>query len=97
MPSFPTFLRTAHFPVVAALAACILVSGCATRTRAPVEDRSAVRGAPVPRMQPAAPIVNGPVSEALPPTYTVKRGDTLHQIALDTGLDYRELAARTSV
>jgi lipoprotein NlpD len=97
MPSFPTFLRTAHFPVVAALAACILVSGCATRTRAPVEDRSAVRGAPVPRMQPAAPIVNGPVSEALPPTYTVKRGDTLHQIALDTGLDYRELAAWNNI
>jgi lipoprotein NlpD len=27
------------------------------------------------------------------PTYTVKRGDTLHQIALDSGPDYRELAA----
>ena len=30
---------------------------------------------------------------APPPTYTVKRGDTLAQIALDNGLDYRELAA----
>jgi lipoprotein NlpD len=28
-----------------------------------------------------------------PPTYTVKRGDTLAQIALDNGLDYRELAS----
>jgi lipoprotein NlpD len=28
-----------------------------------------------------------------PQTYTVKRGDTLYQIALDHGLDYRELAA----
>ena len=27
------------------------------------------------------------------PTYTVKRGDTLFQIALDNGLDYKELAA----
>jgi lipoprotein NlpD len=97
MPSFPTFLRTAHFPVVAALAACIVLSGCATRTRAPVEDRSAVRGGPVPRMQAPAPIVSGPVNEALPPTYTVKRGDTLHQIALDTGLDYRELAAWNNI
>jgi len=32
-----------------------------------------------------------------PPTYTVKRGDTLHQIALDTGLDYRELAAWNNI
>lgn len=97
MPPFPTFLRTAHFPVVVALAACIVVSGCATRTRAPVEDRSAVQGAPVPRMQAPAPIVSGPVNEALPPAYTVKRGDTLHQIALDTGLDYRELAAWNNI
>jgi len=96
MPSFPTFFRTAHFPVVA-LAACIVVSGCATRTRAPVEDRTAVRGAPVPPMQAPAPIVSGPINESLPPTYTVKRGDTLHQIALDTGLDYRELAAWNNI
>jgi lipoprotein NlpD len=31
------------------------------------------------------------------PTYTVKRGDTLHQIALDSGLDYRELAAWNNI
>jgi len=93
MPSFPPFLRTAPFPVVVALAACIVVSGCATRTRAPVEDRSEVRGAPASSTQPAAPVVGAPANEAWPPTYTVKRGDTLHQIALDTGLDYRELAA----
>lgn len=30
-------------------------------------------------------------------TYTIKRGDTLHQIALDNGLDYRELAAWNSI
>jgi lipoprotein NlpD len=30
-------------------------------------------------------------------TYTVKRGDTLHQIALDSGLDYRELAAWNNI
>jgi len=45
-------------------------------------------GAPVaPAAAPPAPI----------PTYTVKRGDTLHQIALDTGLDYRELAAWNNI
>ena len=32
-----------------------------------------------------------------PQTYTVKRGDTLHQIALDYGLDYRELAAWNNI
>ena len=31
------------------------------------------------------------------PTYTVKRGDTLYQIALDNGLDYRELAAWNNI
>ena len=48
----------------------------------------------------AAPAVVAPVSPpavAPVPTYTVKRGDTLHQIALDTGLDYRELAAWNNI
>ena len=31
------------------------------------------------------------------PTHTVRRGDTLHQIALDNGLDYRELAAWNNI
>jgi len=48
----------------------------------------------------AAPAVVTPVSPpafAPVPTYTIKRGDTLHQIALDTGLDYRELAAWNNI
>ena len=44
-----------------------------------------------------APSVAAPMASAPAPTYTVKRGDTLHQIALDTGLDYRELAAWNNV
>ncbi len=32
-----------------------------------------------------------------PQTYTVKRGDTLHAIALEHGLDYRELAAWNAI
>jgi lipoprotein NlpD len=74
-----------------------LVAGCASRTRAPVEDRSA----PPPRPAPVAPAATPAVVPAAPGTeadwrpssYTVKRGDTLYQIALDHGLDYRELAA----
>jgi lipoprotein NlpD len=42
--------------------------------------------------KPAAPAV-----EPRPESYTVKRGDTLYSIALDNGLDYRELAAWNSL
>ena len=43
----------------------------------------------------AAPAPQPPAAEpeSRAPTYTVKRGDTLYQIALDHGLDYQELAA----
>ena len=85
-----------HFPpflVVLGLAA--LVAGCMTRAPAPVVER-----APVPSTRPApgppSEVAPGRVSEA-PPTYTVKRGDTLYQIALDHGLDYRELAAWNNI
>jgi lipoprotein NlpD len=97
--SMQSFRRTARFPLVFVLVACVAIAGCAARSRAPVEDRSAGRGAPATRAatQPPAPIVTAPTNEALPPTYTVKRGDTMHQIALDTGLDYRELAAWNNI
>src|SRR4051812_7571250 len=81
-------------PLVAPLLILLLVAGCATREPAPVEDRAARTppkaplAAPVP---PAAP--TAAETEARPQTYTVKSGDTLHKIALDNGLDYRELAA----
>jgi len=70
--------------LVAALTALALL-GCVSRTPAPVDDRSAPRtGA-----KPAAP-----APQALAPdTYVVKRGDTLYSIALDQGIDWRELAA----
>jgi lipoprotein NlpD len=65
---------------VAALTA-LAVLGCVQRTPAPVDDRSAPRAA----AKPAAPL--GPDS------YVVKRGDTLYSIALDQGVDWRDLAA----
>jgi lipoprotein NlpD len=70
----------------------VILAACASRTRAPVEDRTA-HPAPVPA--PAAVTAPAPAAEAESrgPTYTVKRGDTLYQIALDHGLDYKELAA----
>lgn len=73
------------------------VAGCASRTRAPVEDRTAQP--PRPPQPPVAATPAAPPAPEAPggPTYTVKRGDTLYQIALDSGLDYRELAAWNNI
>jgi lipoprotein NlpD len=77
-------MRTLVFLVlVAALA------GCAARRPAPVVDRTQ----PVevtPREVPPEP--EKPVAKPVP-THAVKRGETLVGIALQYGLDYRELAA----
>jgi lipoprotein NlpD len=75
-------------------AACVLallLAACAAPRPAPVVDRGPVQPAP-------PPVVSGaPAPEPLPekplPTHTVKRGETLVSIALQHGLDYRELAA----
>jgi lipoprotein NlpD len=88
--------RAAGVVLVLALAAC------ASRGRAPVEERRATPARPgtppVAAPAPASPpSVAAPTRAAepdwRPPSYTVKRGDTLHAIALEHGLDYRELAA----
>jgi len=69
----------------------ILVTGCATRAPAPVDDRR-----PAPAAQPKPPVLQATPqaapSSARPGHYTVKRGDTLYSIALEHGADYRELA-----
>ena len=80
--------------VLAPVAAALLLVSCMTRPPAPVSERVApppetIEGAP-----PAAP---APPPEAPLPTHTVKRGETLYQIALDHGLDYRELAAWNNI
>ncbi|HVE51290.1 MAG TPA: peptidoglycan DD-metalloendopeptidase family protein [Casimicrobiaceae bacterium] len=81
-----------------AIALAITLVACATRGRAPVEERSAApTRVPAPVAVPSAPVPiptpRAPEPDWRPPTYTVKRGDTLHAIALEYGLDYRELAA----
>ena len=84
---------------VAMLVVAALAAGCATRRPVPVEDRTSAGSVSPPVMvapsTPAPPVI--PAQPAPVPTYTVKRGDTLHQIALDTGLDYRELAAWNNI
>jgi len=68
---------------VAALAAALLVVGCATRpSPAPVVDRG-TGSASRPGSQAAVPGA----------THVVQRGETLYSIALEHGVDYRELAS----
>lgn len=66
-----------------------LFAGCAVRSPAPVTDRTPAQARTAP---PATPVPRAPEA-ARPDTYIVKPGDTLYSIALDHGLDYRELAA----
>ena len=98
-----SFVRL-HAPLrwLAVALLALLLSSCASRTRAPVEDRSAppVRAAPAapPAATTTAAAPSAPAdADWRPATYTVKRGDTLYQVALDHGLDYRELAAWNNI
>ena len=67
-----------------ALTLLLVLSGCgSTRYPAPVSERGpgASRPAPAPREP-----------DTRPDVYTVRKGDTLYTIALEHGLDYKELA-----
>jgi len=84
---------------IAAVALVAVLASCASRTRAPVEDRTSGPSAlgPPAAAAPVTPAVPPAESEPRPTMYMVKRGDTLYQIALDAGLDYRELAAWNNI
>jgi lipoprotein NlpD len=73
----------------------LALGACASRAPAPIEER-APRPAPPPPIAAPAP-KPAPEPDWRPPAYTVKRGDTLYAIALDHGLDYRELAAWNNI
>lgn len=68
----------------------VLAAGCTASRQAPVVDRSpqARPGTPAPSVTRRAPSV----PDTRPAYHVVKKGDTLYSIALDYGLDYRELA-----
>jgi lipoprotein NlpD len=90
------FDRSYSLKLLFALGLALLLAGCMTRPAAPVVERAPLPSArPLPPAAAEAPPKGAP--EAAPPTYTVKRGDTLYQIALDHGLDYRELAAWNNI
>jgi len=73
-------------PRIGALIAALVLAGCASSTRAPVEDRTPVAKRPVAET-PAAPAV------ARPGYYIVKKGDTLFSLALENGQDWRDIAS----
>lgn len=70
----------------------LLVAGCASRAPAPVSDRR-----PAPTAQPRPPVmqqtpVPGAAAASQHGVYVVRRGDTLYSIALEHGVDYRDVA-----
>jgi lipoprotein NlpD len=79
-------MRTLH--VLAVLAAALL-AGCAARAPAPVQDR---KPAPAPAPRPPAAQAVPPAAALAPGLYLVRRGDTLYSIALEHGVDHRDLA-----
>src|SRR4051794_191394 len=78
---------------------CAALCGCAASRPAPVVDRTALpkQGTAVAATAvPAAAVQAKPAPrpvEARPEFHTVKPGDTLYSIALEHGVDYRDLAA----
>lgn len=62
-----------------------IIGGCASNSRAPVEDRSGGSAAAKPAVSVATDSSVG--------YHTVKKGETLYSIALDKGQDYKDVAA----
>jgi lipoprotein NlpD len=78
---------------IAVLVLALLIAGCAARRPAPVVERMTP---PAPPVAEAAEAPEPPAEKPVP-THVVRRGDTLVSIALQYGLDYRELAAWNSI
>lgn len=91
-------LRGRGLWVSLALAGLVL-AGCGTRmTRAPVEDRgTAAQAQPGEVVAPAAKPLPGAENAGKPGYYTVKPGDTLIRIGLDTGQSWKDLARWNSM
>src|ERR1700688_1222027 len=71
-----------------------MLAACAARRPAPVTDR--MLAPPSPPVAEAPPASEVPADKPVA-THVVKRGETLVGIALQHGLDYRELAAWNNV
>jgi lipoprotein NlpD len=78
----------------AGMLAASLLAGChsAPHKPAPVEDRSVGTQAPAPNTAEAAKPLPGSENQGKPGYYTVRPGDTLIRIALDSGQNWRDIA-----
>jgi lipoprotein NlpD len=78
----------------AALLVSMALAGCASpkRSPAPVEDRSSGARAPAVAVEPAKPPLPGAENAGKAGYYTVKPGDTLIRIALESGQPWRDIA-----
>ncbi|MFT3816342.1 MAG: peptidoglycan DD-metalloendopeptidase family protein [Rubrivivax sp.] len=97
-------MQTARWRAAWGVLALVLLAGCASKpNRAPVEERkppprasapaaSAAAVAPAPA-EPAKPPLPGSENAGKPGYYTVKQGDTLTRIALESGQSSRDLRA----
>ena len=85
------------------LTATLLMAGCASKVinRAPVEDRSTGTSRPAPvaaeASTPAVKPLPGIENAGKPDYYTVKPGDTLIRIGLDTGQNWRDIVRWSGV
>lgn len=77
----------------ALILACVaaIVAGCASRTPAPVVDRTP-SGRPPPVAVPSGP-APAPRPAERPEFYTVRPGDTIYSVAVNQGVDYRDIIA----
>ena len=96
MSNFPSATRLL---TASPLVLLLTLAACSTKTPAPVSDRGAVAQQPTAA---ATPPSSAPQPAEIRPTdlgktHTVQRGDTLIGVALQYGLDYRELAAWNNI
>jgi len=79
-----------------AMALVLLLSACASKVthRAPVEDRNnnSARSSSTPAPSDSAKLMPGSENAGKPGYYTVKPGDTLLRIALESGQGHRDIA-----
>ncbi|CAG1005792.1 Murein hydrolase activator NlpD [Burkholderiales bacterium] len=89
---------------IASLGLVLLLAACASQQPAPVTERVAMPASPAPAVAVVPPVAEPTVPpppprevDPRPEHYVVKRGDTLYSIALEHGLDYRELAGMNNI